>query len=175
MPPGPARLEGESIMDGGSFNPRPSAAPASQPMDHVLVTLQLGAQLCGVDVGVVREVLHDPVVTPVPLAPPEIAGCLNLRGRVVTALDMRRRLGLPPAPEGAARMAMITERDGELFALIGDEVADVMRLPPAGFEPCPPTLASAWAGYCSGVHRLTGQLLVVLDVERILSPAGQKA
>ena len=85
----------------------------------------------------VRDVLGEQTITRIPLAPPEIAGSLNLRGRIVTAIDLRRRLRLPPPPPGAARMSVVAEQGGELYALLVDQVAEVMSLPAIGLRTQP--------------------------------------
>src|SRR5487761_2336584 len=113
--------------------------------EQVFVTLTLADQLCGVPVQSVRDILSEQVITRIPLAPPEGAGGLNLRGRIVTAIDLRRRLRLPPAPPGTRRMSVVTEQGGELYALLVDQVAEVISLPGAAFEPSPPTLPAAGA------------------------------
>lgn len=136
---------------------------------RTFVTLMVGEQLCGVPVLGVRDILSEQAITRVPLAGPEIAGSLNLRGRIVTAIDVRRRLDLPPPPAGSARMSVVAEQNGELYALLVDQVAEVMRLNDREFEPNPPTLPAVWAAHSKGVYRLDGRLLVVLDVARLLA------
>ncbi|HTW69244.1 MAG TPA: chemotaxis protein CheW, partial [Acetobacteraceae bacterium] len=106
-----------------------------------------------------------------PLAPPEIAGSLNLRGRIVTAIDLRRRLNLPPPAAGTVRMSVVAEQGGELYALLVDQVSEVMSLKASAFERNPPTLPPAWARFSNGVYRLQDRLLVVLDVGRLLDLA----
>ena len=138
--------------------------------DHqVLVTLTVGEQLCGVHVLAVRDVLGEQTVTRIPLAPPEIAGSLNLRGRIVTVIDLRRRLRLPPAAPEQARMSIVAEQDGELYGLLVDQVSDVLHLDASMFERNPPTLPRCWADFSTGIFRLDGGLLVVLDVSRLLA------
>ena len=110
-------------------------------------------------------------ITRIPLAPVEVAGSLNLRGRIVTAVDLRRRLRLPPAPPGTPRMSVVTEQGGELYALLVDQVREVMSLKSSQFERTPPTLPGAWAAYADGIYRLASGLLVVLDVGRLLALA----
>ncbi|MEA2738591.1 MAG: purine-binding chemotaxis protein CheW [Acetobacteraceae bacterium] len=141
---------------------------------HVLVTLTVADQLCGVPVLAVRDILGEQVITRIPLAPPEIAGSLNLRGRIVTAIDLRRRLRLPPAAAGQARMSVVAEQGGELYALLVDQVSEVLSLSASQFERNPPTLDKTWAEFSTGVFRLDGRLLVVLDVSRLLALAGEE-
>ena len=143
--------------------------PAAASDEQVLVTLTVADQLCGISVLGVRDVLAEQPTTRIPLAPPEIAGSLNLRGRIVTAIDLRSRLGLPPAEAGTGRMSVVAEQGGELYALLVDQVAEVMTLRSAAFEPNPPTLAPAWAEFSTGIYRLEGRLLLVLDVARLLA------
>lgn len=142
--------------------------------ERVFVTLTVADQLCGVPVMAVRDILGPQAITRIPLAPPEIAGSLNLRGRIVTAIDLRRRLRLPPAPPGAPRMSVVVEQGGELYALLVDQVAEVMSLEAESFERNPPTLSESWAEYSAGIHRLPGRLFVVLDVRRLLAIAEGK-
>ncbi len=144
--------------------PQSSADDATQSF----VTLTVAGQLCGVPVLGVRDILSEQAITRIPLAGPEIAGSLNLRGRIVTAIDLRRRLNLDPAPAGSSRMSVVAEQNGEFYALLVDQVSEVMMLREADFEQNPPTLPATWAEHSKGVYRLAGQLLVVLDVARLL-------
>ncbi len=134
--------------------------------DASYLTFTLAGQLCAVPVSCVRDVLAPQAVTPIPLASPEIAGSLNLRGRIVTAVDLRRRLALPATP--GPRMAVVSELDGELYALLVDTVHEVLSLSPAEVERNPPTLPPPWSSYGAGVCRRADALLVVLDVARLL-------
>jgi purine-binding chemotaxis protein CheW len=136
---------------------------------QVLVTLMLGDQLCGIPVRSVRDVLGPQKITRIPLTPPEIAGSLNLRGRIVTAVDLRLRLGLPSLPAGSSRMSVVTDIGGELYALLVDSVAEVLDPPSSSFEENPPTLPKVWARYSNGIYRLSDRLLVVLDISRLLN------
>ena len=135
----------------------------------VFVTMILAGQLCGVPVSRVRDVLRRQPIAPVPLAPPEVAGSLNLRGRIVTAIDLRLRLGLAPPPAGLHPMALVAENDGELYALLVDQVCEVLS-PDAGcYEPNPPTLPQQWARFSAGLYRLEAKLMIVLDLHSLLA------
>lgn len=142
---------------------------ATQDHEQVFVTLTLADQLCGVPVLGVRDILAEQTITRIPLAAAEIAGSLNLRGRIVTAIDLRQRLNLPPAPAGSARMSIVAEQNGELYAFLVDQVAEVMRLPDHMFEANPPTLPAVWAEHSKGIYRLEDRLMVVLDIARLLA------
>ncbi|MBN8902001.1 MAG: chemotaxis protein CheW [Rhodospirillales bacterium 69-11] len=142
---------------------------ATDEEEQVFVTLTVADQLCGVPVLGVRDILGEQSITRIPLAPPEIAGSLNLRGRIVTAIDLRRRLHLAPAPANQKRMSVVAEQGGELYALLVDQVSEVMSLRASEFERNPPTLAPEWAEFSTGIYRLEDRLLVVLDVARLLA------
>ncbi len=107
---------------------RPRAARATANASQEYVTLTVANQLCGIPVLTVRDILGPQQVTRVPLAPPEVAGSLNLRGRIVTAIDLRRRLGLPPAEEGARPMSVVVDTMGEFYSLLVDQVGEVLAL-----------------------------------------------
>jgi purine-binding chemotaxis protein CheW len=136
---------------------------------QVFLTLTVADTLCGVPVLAVRDVLTAQAITRIPLAPPEVAGSLNLRGRIVTAIDLRRRLGLPPRATETAGMSVVVERDGELYSLLVDEVGDVVPLPRSGRAAKPPTLDPLWREVATDVHRLEDRLVILLDVERVLA------
>lgn len=132
------------------------------------VTVVAAGQLFGLRLERVRDVFVPRGLSQVPLAPPEVAGLLNLRGRIVTAIDLRRRLGLPPRADGAAPVAVGIEERGDLYGLIVDQVGDVLRLKRSSFEANPVNLDMRWSLVCAGVHRLEHDLMVVLDVDKVL-------
>ena len=132
------------------------------------VTVRIDGQLFGLPILQVQDVFTPDAITMVPLAPSEIAGVLNLRGRIVTAIDMRRRLGLQSRADGGEGMAVGLEAHGESYGLIIDEVGEVLRLSLDSFEANPANLDPRWASVSSGIYRLENELLVVLDVDRVL-------
>jgi purine-binding chemotaxis protein CheW len=146
---------------------RPDTAATDE--ESVFVTLTVADQLCGVPVLGVRDILGEHAITRIPLAPREIAGSLNLRGRIVTAIDLRERLRLPRPPDDQPRMSVVAEQGGELYALLVDQVSEVLSLKSSEFERNPPTLPQTWAQFSAGIYRLENRLLVVLDVGKLLA------
>jgi purine-binding chemotaxis protein CheW len=138
----------------------------------LFLTLTVAGQTCGVPVLVVRDVLGPQTITRIPLAPPEVAGSLNLRGRIVTAIDLRRRLHLPPRGADQQPMSIVVELGGELYSMLADAVGEVVPLRCEDSASNPPTLDPLWREVSRGVHRRDGQLLIVLDVERVLAIGG---
>lgn len=147
--------------------------PAGAEHDVEYVTAVIGGQLFGLPIASVLDVFAPEGLTRVPLAAPEIAGVLNLRGRIVTAIDMRRRLDLPARGSGEPCMAIGIEQDGEFYGLLVDQVGEVLRVPVARMDPIPANLDSSWARLAAGVHRLESRLMVVLDVDRCLEPQNE--
>ena len=132
------------------------------------VTVYIANQLFGLPISRVHDVFMPDAMTPVPLSKSEIAGVLNLRGRIVTAVDMRCMLGLPEPEDGTKRMAVGIDYKGESYGLIIDRVGEVLNLPMSEREPNPVNLDPRWATISAGVHRLEGTLMVILDVDRVL-------
>lgn len=130
------------------------------------VAAMVDGQLFGLPIERVHDVFAPERITPVPLAPREVAGVLNLRGRIVTAICMRRRLGLPSRGSHEKSMAIGIEHQGEAYCLVVDGVGEVLRLPAAGRDAVPVNLEPTWARLAAGVHRLENRLLVVLDIDR---------
>ena len=140
------------------------------------VTMTISNQLFGIPVLSVQDVLGPQKITRIPLAPPEVAGALNLRGRIVTAIDVRRRLGLDPREDGNEEsMSVVVEVDGELYSLTVDSVGEVLSMSADTYEPNPPTLDPAWRDVSAGIYQLDGQLLVVLDVNQFLANTEKNA
>lgn len=133
------------------------------------VTVKIGDQLFGVEVHEIREVFSPQDITRVPRAPGDVAGLLNLRGRIVTAVDARFKLGLPKRGDDEPVMALGLEEGSELFGVLVDQVGEVMRLKSDTLEPAPAHLDPKWRALLKGVHRLENQLLAVLDVRALIA------
>lgn len=132
------------------------------------LTAMVAGQWFGIPVLQVQDVLREQKVTRVPLAPQEVAGVLNLRGHIVTAINLRHKLGMPSAPAGMKTMYIVVEHKGELYSLIVDSVGEVLSLPDRDFENTPATLEASWRALALGIYRLKDQLLVILDVPGML-------
>ncbi len=132
------------------------------------VTVTIGDHMFGLPIFRVQDVFVPVGLTRVPLAPPEVAGILNLRGRVVTAIDMRSRLDFSEREPGTPVMAIGIELKGESYGLLVDAVGEVMQLHNSACEAKPANLNPRLSRVAAGIYRLEGQLMVVLDVDRVL-------
>jgi purine-binding chemotaxis protein CheW len=149
---------------GGSISRQLQASDQNQ-----YVSITIGGQLYGIPVLIVHDVLGPQRITRIPLAPPEVAGSLNLRGRIVTAIDVRLRLGLPKRDIGDdTAMSVVVEHLGEFYSLMVDAVGEVLMLSTAEFERNPATLDPRWRDVSLGIFRLDAELLIILDVLRLL-------
>lgn len=145
---------------------RPSAVSGRTEQ---MVTFFVADQIFGLSAHKVRDVLRAQPLTRVPLAAAEIAGAINLRGHIVTAIDVRARLGAPAAADGASHMCVVVERGGEQFCLIVDAVGDVLSVDATEIEPIPSFLPPAWAQVSCGIYRMQEKLLLLLDVDQLLT------
>lgn len=131
------------------------------------VTVRIAKQLMGIAVLDVQDVLSAQNITPVPLAPDWVAGVLNLRGRIVTAIDLRRRLGLPCETPVSELMSVVVESKGEPYSLVIEEIGDVISVEQDQFDQNPVTLSAQWSAVSQGVYRLDSELMIVLDVGQV--------
>ena len=137
------------------------------------VTAMICGQLFGLPISRVQDVFMPERVTRVPLASDDVAGVLNLRGRIVTAIDMRARLGLAKKDDESL-MAIGVDMRGESYGLLIDSIGEVLKLPDSEREVNPVNLDPRMAKMAGGVHRLDGRLMVVLDVDRVLEITSDK-
>ena len=128
----------------------------------------------GVDVLHVQEVIRYQQMTPVPLAPDVVEGLINLRGQIVTALDLRTRLGLAARPADRFPMNVVVRTDEGVVSLLVDEIGDVVDVLADEFEPVPETVTSSVAGLVTGVFKRREGLLLQLDVDRAVSVDGER-
>jgi purine-binding chemotaxis protein CheW len=137
--------------------------------DVLLATFRVGDLLLGLPVSAVEEVVDVDQVTPVPLAPPAVCGLINLRGKIVAAVDVRVSLGLPARPEGPSRVHVVLAVDGEPASLVVDEVGDVVLLADDDREDVPETVAPALRRLVTGAFQQESSLLLVLDPDLVLA------
>jgi purine-binding chemotaxis protein CheW len=122
----------------------------------------------GIEVRSVREVMGHQEMTNVPLAPPVIEGLINLRGQIITALDMRRRLSLPSRPPEVTAMNVAVRSDEGAVSLLVDEIGDVLEVPREAFEEVPDNVLRDFRDLIKGLYQLDGLLLLALNVDRVL-------
>ena len=138
-------------------------------MSTRMVTFTLDGHLYGVDVDAVQEVLRGQTRTRIPLAPGTLAGLINLRGQVLSAIELRVQLGLPDRDEETEPMLVVIRVDGEPVALLVDTIGSVVDVDIDQFEPPPDTLAGASREMLLGAYKLENQLLLALDVDRAVA------
>lgn len=136
---------------------------------NICITFFVDGQLFGMPAAEVLELSRAHALTPVPLAPPTIAGLMNLRGQVVTAVDMRRRMDLRPRPADQPPMNVFLRREDVLVSLLVDQVGEVIELGDTTYEPVPDTLRGITRELVRGVHKLPGRLLLLLDPEKVIA------
>ena len=129
-------------------------------------TFEVGDLFFGIEVVKVQEVLRYQEMTRVPLSPTVIEGLINLRGQIVTALDMRRRLGLEAAADGTVPMNMVIRMEGGAVSLLVDQIGDVLEVPVDSYERVPENMPPEHRELINGVYKLDGRLLLVLDTDR---------
>ena len=150
-----------------------NAAEASRERETAYVAVTAGGQTFGLPIDRVHDVFVARAVTPVPLAPPEVLGLINLRGQVVTAICLRRRLGLADRPAREHGMTIGLDHRGEAFGLAVDTVGEVVMLRDGARYANPAHLDPRWTAVARAADRLDGDLLVVLDVDAVVSfPVG---
>lgn len=131
-------------------------------------TFFVGNLFFGIEVLKVQEVLRYQEMTRVPIAPNVIEGLMNLRGQIVTAVDMRRRLNIEPRPEGQTPMNVVVRSEDGAVSLLVDEIGDVVDAPSDSFELPPDTLHPEARELIDGVYKLDGRLMLVLNTDNVL-------
>jgi purine-binding chemotaxis protein CheW len=129
-------------------------------------TFYLDKLLFGVELKTVQEVIRSLEITPVPLSPQVVRGLINLRGQIVTAVDLRRRLELEPRLSGVPAMNVVVRSDDGAVSLLVDEIGDVVEVDNTTFERPPETLRGTVRTMIIGVHKLQDRLMLVLDTQK---------
>ena len=139
--------------------------------EHQCCTFFLDQLFFGVKVETVQEIIRYQAMTPVPLAPDEVGGLINLRGQIVTTINLRRRLELPPFKSDQEPYNVVTRINDDIVSLLVDEVGDVLNVNDADFEPPPETLTIRLRNLIRGAYKLEDRLLLILDVEKVVDLA----
>jgi purine-binding chemotaxis protein CheW len=133
-------------------------------------TFLLDGHLFGIPVASVQEVLKEQEVTPVPLAPREVAGLINLRGQIVTTLDLRTRLGITARPAGSASVSVVVRAaDGTPVSLVVDRIGDVIEARDEALEAPPDTVPVEARELVAGIYKLEDRLMLLLNTERAVA------
>lgn len=137
----------------------------SQPVQ--ICTFTLDDLLIGIEVQQIQEVIRFQPMTPVPLAPPVVAGLINLRGQIVTATDLRLQLGMPPTDLGDLPMNIIIRSEESTVSLLVDDFGDVIEVDPAEMEPPPDTLPEQLRRLLDSVYKLPDSLLLIVNTQEL--------
>jgi purine-binding chemotaxis protein CheW len=158
-------------MNAAGVEPGTLAATAAARLK--LVTVRVGEQRIGIPIDKVRDVFMAPVIAAVPLAPPHVAGLVNLRGKIVTVLSLRAVMGYRPRPE--AQTVIGLDWQAEAFGLLVDRVGEVIDVPADELERNPPNLDSHWSTFSAGIRRQKDGLLLQLDIAKLFQPSAVTA
>jgi purine-binding chemotaxis protein CheW len=153
-------------MNMATHNPISEASAANT----MLVTMRVDKQLFGIPVHQVRDVLKEYKMAPVPLAAPEISGSINLRGRIATVINLRKRLNMAAKQDATQQMFVVVEHHGQLYSLVVDSVGEVLTIPTSQIEKTPANLEPQWREAASGVCRLSNELLLLIDTQSLFAP-----
>lgn len=139
-----------------------------------LVTFSIGGEEFGVEILKVQEIVRSMEMTRVPSAPDFVEGVVNLRGRVIPIIDMRKRFGLERKDHDSRTRIIVIDMNGVVTGFVVDSVSEVLRLPRNTIEPPPPVVAGIESDYISGVGKLEDRLLILLDMDSLLSSKEQR-
>jgi purine-binding chemotaxis protein CheW len=137
-----------------------------------LVLFELGKEIYGVDISVVYEIIRMQEITEVPKAPFFVEGIVNLRGKIIPIVNMRKRFGLPEAAQNKNNRIMILENSGQNIGIIVDAVTEVLRIPSESIEPPSNIIVSSASDYILGIAKCDKNMIILLDMERVLSREG---
>jgi len=140
-----------------------------------LVVFELGDESYGVDISRVQDINRMQEITEIPHAPESVVGVINLRGRVIPVIDLRKRFGLPDAVHTKDTRIVVVHLDGNLIGVIVDAVSQVLRIPADIVEQPSPVLAGVDSRYLRGIAKLADRLVILLDLDFVLSRREQEA
>lgn len=133
-----------------------------------IVVFGIGKEQYGIGIDAIHEIIKVPEITAVPDAPPFLEGMINLRGKILPVIDLRKRLRLPEAPRSKMTRVLITEEGGRTIGLVVDCVSEVLKFNPEALEGTPEMITSIGVDYITGMVKLEGRLITLLDLAKIL-------
>jgi purine-binding chemotaxis protein CheW len=136
--------------------------------DLQIVGFRIGNETYGVRIGSVREIVRVPEITAVPSAPDSIEGVINLRGKIIPVMDLRKRFGLTEITTDKKNRILVVEVDNKLLGLIVNSASEVLKIPPSEVEAPGSVFADGASGYVTGVGKLKGRLIILLDISKLL-------
>src|SRR5882672_9573189 len=144
--------------------------PGDRVMEKELqvVGFRIGDETFGVRIGSVREIVRVPEITSVPSAPDAIEGVINLRGKIIPVMDLRKRFGHAEIQPDKKNRILVVELQGKLVGLIVNSASEVLKIPPSEIEAPGSVFAEGESGYVTGVGKLKGRLIILLDISKLL-------
>ena len=133
-----------------------------------VVGFRIGSETYGVRIGAVREIVRVPEITTVPSAPDLIEGVINLRGKIIPVMDLRKRFGQTEIQQDKRNRILVVELDNKLLGLIVNSASEVLKIPPSDIEAPGSVFADGESGYVVGVGKLKGRLIILLDINKLL-------
>jgi purine-binding chemotaxis protein CheW len=153
--------------------PTPNVLASSE--ERQLVVFQLGVELYGVEISRVHEIIRLQTVTRVPRSPEFVEGVINLRGKVISVINLRRRFGLPTAEHTRASRIVVVDINDQVIGMVVDGVSEVLRVHTSTIEPPSPAVAGIDSEYLQGICKLAERLVILLDLDRVLTREERRA
>lgn len=136
--------------------------------EHHIVGFRVGRETFGVPITLVHEIVRLPEITAVPDSPDYVEGVINLRGKIVSVIDLRKRFGEKALERSKKNRILVTETEGKMVGLIVDAASEVLRIPETEVEPPPPVFGEGEVNYVTGLGKLNGRLIILIDLEKLL-------
>ncbi|HET9180832.1 MAG TPA: chemotaxis protein CheW [Candidatus Angelobacter sp.] len=133
-----------------------------------IVGFRIGRETFGVQIALVHEIVRVPEITAVPDSPNYVEGVINLRGKIISVIDLRKRFGETEIVPSKKNRILVTETDGKLVGLIVDSASEVLKIPESEIEPPPPVFDAGDVNYVTGLGKLHGRLIILIDLTKVL-------
>lgn len=137
--------------------------------EEQLVVFELANEVYGVDIGRVQEIIRMTTITRLPRAPEFVEGVINLRGKVIPVVDLKKRFGLRDSEEGRSSRIVVVDVGQQTLGMVVDGVSEVLRVTKGAIEPPSPVVTTIESDYIRGIAKLEGRLIILLDLDKVLS------